>query len=181
MGHVGLDHGGHRPGPAAGTEGQPADIPEGRNRRLAPGTRVVLEEIYRDDGWCQWTRSGVHIITRGKGSAVQGVMQSRVAPANPGSLREEAILPASQPRIGPQVRLPRTTVRGDDQAESRAGLRDDPPEAGARTVAGIHRERRQIELFSMALQQRLKGPSWTRVRIARLRSGDLWTGDCGSG
>jgi putative transposase len=154
--HVGLDHGGHLPAFLQITEGKVHEVNIARTLKLPPGSMVVFDRGYTDYEWYNHLiENKVHFVTRQKKNARYTVIERR------------PVDPASGITSDQTVRLTGAKAERCPARLRRIGYRD--PETGkhyvfltnafhlsAKTIAGIYKERWQIELFFKWLKQNLK-------------------------
>jgi len=173
--HLQLDHRGHLPCWALVTEGRTHDLKAAQGLSFAPGTIVVLDAGYNDYALLyRWHCEGAFFVTRPRDNLVYEVVERREIPARSNLLSDE-IIRLTGPKT--QQRYPgalRRIVVWDAQNELEIVLITNIIHLAAGTVAGIYKERWQIELFFKALKQNLKvktfvGTSSNAVRI------QIWT------
>jgi hypothetical protein len=172
--HMVLDHDGYLPSFAVLSEGKTADISVAKKMSFAPGTMLTFDRGYTDyDWWLSLTRRKIHFVTRLKDSAEYGVAETRPVPENSKIIRDEIILLTSQQEIGPQARLRRIEVWVEEKQETMVFLTNDLKLA-ASTIAAIHKERWQIELFFKALKQSLRIRTFVETTENAVQT-QIWT------
>jgi hypothetical protein len=173
--HLQLDHQGYLPCWALVTEGRTHDLKPAQTLSFAPGTLVALDAGYNDYALLyRWHSEGAFFVTRPKDNLLYEVVCTLQVPARSKVLRDEVVR-----LTGPRTRekypeILRRLVVWDEKNEREIVLISNLFHLAASTVAGIYKERWQIELFFKALKQNLKvktfvGTSPNAVRI------QIWT------
>jgi hypothetical protein len=173
--HLQLDHQGYLPCWALLTEGRTHDLKVAQGLSFAPGTIIALDAGYNDYALLyRWHREGAFFVTRPKDNLIYVVVQPRETPAR-GNILSDEIIRLTGPRT--QQKYPETLRRivvWDAENQREIVLISNLLHFASSTVAGLYKERWQIELFFKALKQNLKvktfvGTSPNAVRI------QIWT------
>ena len=138
--------------------------------RLNAGSIVAMDRAYNDyRQFARWTDAGVYFVTRMKDNAVYAVVDERDVPVHR-NIHSDAIILLTGPQAQSKCpHLLRRIVVWDAEHEREIVLLTNHLDFGATTVAGIYKERWQIELFFKALKQNLRVKSFvgtTRTRCA---------------
>lgn len=173
--HLLLDHDGCLPTFALITDGKTADLTVAQKLALPAGAVVVMDRGYNDyhlfERWCE---AGVYFVSRLKENANYIVVDRRSVPVHGPLLADELI--EFQPfQAGRKIVhiYRRVEIWLEDKQESLV-LLTNHLDFGPTTIAGIYKDRWQIELFFKALKQNLKlktfvGTSSNAVQI------QIWT------
>ena len=173
--HLLLDHQGYLPCWAWVTEGKTHEVNAARNLHFEPGTIVAMDMAYNDYRlFASWTRGGVLFVSRMKDNAVYKVVKRHRESERRNILRDETIRLTG---MGAQNKCPfllRRIVVWDEEHQREIELLSNIFHLAASTVAGIYKERWQIETFFRALKQNLKvktfvGTSENAVKV------QIWT------
>jgi hypothetical protein len=173
--HLQLDHQGYLPCWALVTEGRTHDLKVAQGLSFEPGTIIVLDAGYNDYALLyRWHVEGAFFVTRPKDNLLYEVFCTLEVPARSNVLRDEIVR-----LTGPKTRekypeILRRIVVWDAENRREIVLISNLFHLAASTVAGIYKERWQIELFFKALKQHLHvktfvGTSPNAVRI------QIWT------
>jgi len=173
--HLQLDHQGYLPCWALVTEGRTHDLKIAQRLSFAPGTIVVLDAGYNDYALLyRWHVEGAFFVTRPKDNLLYEVVCTLEVPGRSNVLRDEIIALTGPKTQGKYPEILRRLVVWDAKDQREIVLISNLFHRAASTVAGIYKERWQIELFFKALKQNLKvktfvGTSANAVRI------QIWT------
>jgi hypothetical protein len=173
--HLQLDHQGYLPCWALVTEGRTHDLKVAQGLSFAPGTIIVLDAGYNDYALlCRWHRAGAFFVTRPKDNLIYAVVERRETPTRGNILSDEIIRLTGVKTRQKYPETLRRIVVWDAENQREIVLISNLLHFAAITVAGIYKERWQIELFFKALKQNLKvktfvGTSANAVRI------QIWT------
>jgi hypothetical protein len=171
--HLLLDHDGYLPSFACLTEGKVHEIRVARQMRFAPGTIVVFDRGYTDYDWfAELHQQGVFWVTRLKDNADYVVVEKR-RPSHRLIRSDQIIVLTAHGKAGKDIFLRRIVVYYEAN-DKELVLLTNHLQFAASTIAGIYRERWQIELFFKALKQSCKiktfvGTSANAVKI------QVWT------
>jgi hypothetical protein len=153
--HLLLDHDGYLPSFACVTEGKVHEIRVARQLRFPAGTIVVFDRGYTDYDWfASLEEQGVFWVTRMKDNADYIVLEDR--PLSAPTIRSDQIVSLFQHAQAGQELFFRRIVVFDQRNQRELVLFTNHRHFAASTVAGIYRERWQIELFFKALKQSCK-------------------------
>jgi hypothetical protein len=173
--HLLLDHEGYLPCWAWVTEGKTHEINAARNLHFKPGTIVAMDMAYNDYRlFATWTQDEVLFVSRMKDNAVYRVVKRHRKSERGTILRDETIR-LTGVRAKDTCPFPlRRIVVWDEKREREIVLLSNILHLAASTVAGIYKERWQIEIFFKALKQNLKvktfvGTSENAVKV------QIWT------
>lgn len=172
--HFTLDHDGYLPTFLVITDAKHHEAPIARQQSFAPGTMLVFDKGYMDFAWfAALTAAGVFFVTRLKRNADYTVVERRVPPQHRGIVCDQII----------RFRGPRTRQKYPDRLR-RVVLRTPAGERlefltnhltlGASTIAGIYKERWQIELFFKVLKQHLRVKTFVGTSANALHT-QIWT------
>lgn len=155
--HLILDHDGYLPSFAVITNGKCHDVNVAYLVKFDPGTIVVDDRGYNDYHlFAKWTDEGVFFVTRMKENALYIVIDAKETPQNRSILKDEIILftgvCAAEKCPYPMRRI----EYYDAEREQILVFLTNNMKLGASTVAGIYKDRWQIERFFKALKQNLK-------------------------
>jgi hypothetical protein len=173
--HLMLNHQGCLPSWALITDGKYHDVKAAQKLDFESGTIVAMDRAYVDyDLFDRWTREGVWFVTRAKANMAYRVIEDRPVPDR-GSVLQDQVIEMTGFRAG--KRYPgqlRRIVIWDEKNQKEIVLLTNHRTFAASTVAGIYKERWQIELFFKAIKQNLKiktfvGTSQNAVQI------QIWT------
>jgi hypothetical protein len=173
--HLQLDHRGYLPCWALITDGKTHEVTVARRLSFDPGTIVAMDKAYTDFRmFAAWTEAGVFFVTRMKDNAIYCVKERRGDSEGGSILRDEIICLTGARAADKCPHTLRRVVAWDAEKEREIVLLTNIFHLSARTIAGIYKERWQIELFFKALKQNLKiktfvGTSENAVQI------QIWT------
>jgi hypothetical protein len=173
--HLLLDHQGYLPCWAWVTEGKVHEIKAARNLHFEPGTIVAMDMAYTDYRlFARWAESGVFFVSRMKANAVYRVVKRHRGSEKGTILRDETIRLTGVGAWDKCPHLLRRIVAWDEKKQREIVLLSNISHLAASTVAGIYKERWQIETFFRALKQYLKvktfvGTSENAVKV------QIWT------
>jgi hypothetical protein len=173
--HLQLDHQGYLPCWALVTEGRTHDLKPAQTLSFAPGTIVALDAGYNDYALLyRWHSEGAFFVTRPKDNLLYEVVCTLQVPARSNVLSDEIIA-----LTGPKTRekypeILRRLVVWDEKNQREIVLISNLFHLAASTVAGIYKERWQIELFFKALKQNLKVKSFVGTSPNAVRI-QIWT------
>ena len=154
--HMVLDHDGYLPHYAVLTDGKTSDITAAKKMSFVPGTMLVFDRGYTDyEWWLSLTRQKIRFVTRLKDCADYGIVEQREVLANGNIIRDEVILLTSQQETGKEAFLRRVEIWIEERQETMVFVTNHL-QLAASTIAGIYKERWQIELFFKAIKQSLK-------------------------
>jgi hypothetical protein len=173
--HLLLDHQGYLPCWAWVTEGKTHEVNAARNLHFKPGTIVAMDMAYNDYRlFANWTQEEVLFVSRMKDNAVYKVVKRHRESERRNILRDGTIRLTG---VGARDKCPfllRRIVVWDEEHQRQIELLTNIFHLAASTVAGIYKERWQIETFFKALKQYLKvktfvGTSENAVKV------QIWT------
>jgi hypothetical protein len=173
--HLQLDHQGYLPCWALVTEGRTHDLKVAQGLSFEPGTIIVLDAGYNDYALLyRWHVEGAFFVTRPKDNLLYEALCTLEVPARSNVLRDEIIRLTGLKTQEKYPEILRRTVVWDEKNQREIVLISNLFHLAASTVAGLYKERWQIELFFKALKQNLKvktfvGTSPNAVRI------QIWT------
>ena len=172
--HLLLDHQGCLPCWALVTEGSKHDIHGARSLNFVPGTIVAMDRGYNDYTlFSSWTEGGVFFVTRMKDNAVYEVVETR-EPAGKHILRDEIVRLTGARAAEKCPHLLRRIVVWDEEKDREIVLLTNLMHFAASTIAGIYKERWQIELFFKALKQNLKVKTFVGTSENAVKT-QIWT------
>ena len=172
--HTVLDNRSIMPLYAVVTDGKTADVRVAHGLKFEPGTILVMDRGYEDHiWWRKLTADGVYFVTRLKDSTSYAIVEERPKSADPVIVRDEVILLGSEKDSDEPMRLRRIEVWLEDKRETMVFVTNQHKLA-ASTIAGIYKDRWQIELFFKTIKQSLRirsfiGTSENAVQI------QVWT------
>ena len=173
--HVLLDHDDYLPAYVLISEAKMHDSKAMRALKLQAGSILAIDRAYNDyQQFEEWTQAGVYFVTRMKENAVYEVVHALPLPVNRNILADEIISLTGQ---AAEKKCPchlRRVVVWDSENEREIVLLTNHLDFGATTIAGIYKERWQIELFFKALKQNLKVRGFVGTSENALRI-QIWT------
>jgi DDE family transposase/uncharacterized protein DUF4372 len=171
--HLVLDNEGYLPCFAVVTDGKSHDVTVGRTLRFERGTIVVMDKGYVDyKWWKQMTEDGVYFVTRFKQDLKYEAVAERELPQNR-NVRKDVDICIKPYREAFQLHLRMVTVWDEDRQEEITFLTNHL-KFGATMIAGIYKERWQIELFFKSLKQLLRVKTFVGTTANALKT-QLWT------
>ena len=174
--HCLLDHQGYLPTFALVTVANVSDVAVARLLTFAKDSIVVFDRAYKDYAmWARWTAEGVFFVSRLVRGAVYQVVERRPLPQRRNILADDIIRLSSEHarNQGCTCLLRRVVVWLPDK-EQELELITNHLDFGATTIAGIYKERWQIELFFKALKQNLRIKSFVGTSRNALQV-QIWT------
>lgn len=173
--HLLLDHNGYLPVFAHITEGRMADIRVARKLKFEAGTIVVFDRAYNDYDWyASLDQEGVFFVTRLKDNADYGLIEERAVPLNRSVVRDQIIFFHKLARQDRPCFFRLVEIETSDSVPRRLVFLTNHLEFGATTIAGIYKERWQIELFFKALKQNLRVKTFVGTSANALKT-QIWT------
>ena len=172
--HLLLDHDGYLPSFACITEGKVHEIRVARQMRFAPGTIVVFDRGYTDYDWFETLdQQGVFWVTRLKDNASYVVVEERPLPSS-GSIRSDQVISLFQQARQQKELFLRRVVFWDEKNQRELVFLSNHLKFAASTIAGIYRERWQVELFFKALKQSCKIKTFVGTSANAVKT-QVWT------
>lgn len=173
--HLLIDHDGYLPTYAHITEGNVPDLEVARTLELPAGSIVAMDRGYNDYKlFGDWTAKGVFFVTRLKKEAaylVTAIYDSTRKGGVEADLEITLTRPESQQACPYRLRL----VRYRDPETGRLfEFLTNNHALSPLTIAGIYRERWQVELFFKALKQNLKIKTFVGTSPNALKT-QIWT------
>jgi hypothetical protein len=178
--HCILDHDGYLPTFACISEGKPHDLKIAK-RAIFPsfpfpaGSIVVIDLGYYDFKlFATWCATGVFFVTRMKTNADYVVVERYDPPKNRNVLKDERIrLNGFSSQQNCPYDLRRIESWNEERQEIDVFLTNNL-DLGSTTIAAIHKDRWQIEMFFKALKQHLKVKTFVGTSPNALKI-QLWT------
>lgn len=155
--HVGLNHKGYLPEFVTMTEGNVADITEGRKFRFPKYSIVVIDRGYVDHLWYKrLTQNDIFFVTRLKVNAKYKVTERHDVDKKSGVTSDQTInfISKDKPYKCP-IPLRRVGYR-DPKTGKHYSFLSNNFELSAKTIADIYKSRWQVELFFKWIKQNLK-------------------------
>jgi IS4 transposase len=172
--HVQLNHAGYLPSYMVITDGKSSDIAVARHMKWAKGTIVVFDRGYVDYQWWQSIdEDGAFFVTRHKKDIPLEVVEERTAPQNSNVLKDQVVRLRSDKLAGGELELRLVTIWNEEKQEEMAFLTNHL-KLGATTIAGIYKDRWQIELFFKSLKQLLRVKTFVGTSANALKT-QVWT------
>jgi IS4 transposase len=169
-----LDHQGCLPCWALITEGRKQDIHGARSLNFLPGAIVAMDRGYNDYRlFATWTEAAVFFVTRMKDNAPYEVVETREG-KGAHLLRDEVIRLTGSGAADTCSHLLRRGVVWDEERQREIVLLANLMTFAARTIAGISKERWQIERFFKALKQNLKVKTFVGTSENAVQT-QIWT------
>lgn len=173
--HVLLDHDHYMPAFVVIGEARKHDVKIAKSLTLNPGSIVAMDRAYNDYHlFSDWTDRGVYFVTRMKENAIYEVIQSRPIPENRNILSDEIILLTGTNAKEKCSKPLRRIVVWDKENEREIVLLTNHMDFGSTTIAGIYKERWEIEVFFKTLKQTMKIKSFVGTSENALRI-QIWT------
>jgi len=170
--HLLLDHQGYLPRFVVIPEGKVPEIVVARKLHFEPGTILVMDRGYVDYKWYeQLTEQGVFFVTRLRCDANFQVEEERPVPQR-GGIRRDQIIHLGSAWYRQEHRLRRLEVEIPGQDEPWV-LLTNHLQFGPTTLAGVYRQRWQIEVFFRALKQNLRVKSFVGTSANALKT-QIW-------
>ena len=159
--HVLLDHDDYMPAYVLITPARQHDMKTARLLHLNPGSIVAIDRAYIDyNQFAKWTETGVFFVTRMKGNATYKVVKQREIPQYRNIMTDEVIELTGTRGAVTFPYVFRRIVVWDPNNDREIVLLTNHLDFGATTIAGIYKERWQIEIFFKTLKQNLKVKSF---------------------
>lgn len=153
---VGLNHGTLIPEFVALSDGNENDMIEGRKFDFPKGSIVAFDKGYFDYEWYKTlTDKGIFFVTRLRTNAVYEINADYPVKSGSGVLADQDIQPSSahaQKRGAPPMRR---VVYHCSETDKTYEFLTNHFDLSARTIAGIYKDRWQVELFFKAIKQSL--------------------------
>jgi IS4 transposase len=173
--HLLLDHDGYLPPFAVVTEGKTSESKVARTLRFEPGTILAIDRGYNDyERFRELTQAEVYFVTRMKDKAVYEVKEELQVPQNSNVVRDQIIGFPRLAREGEDSVLFRRVEIWDAEKQEAIVFLSNLPVFGAPTIAAIHKDRWQVELFFKALKQTLKIKTFVGTSANAART-QVWT------
>jgi hypothetical protein len=154
--HLLLDHIGHLPCFAQITTGKIQEVTVARTWRFAPGTVVVMDMAYVDYRWWkQLCDDGVYFVTRLRSDAKYQLIGEREV-ASDGKVIGDHLIEIGGTEHIPFKLVVRVVTIWDEKRQEELAFLTNHLEFAASTIAGIYKQRWQIELFFKSLKQLLR-------------------------
>ena len=171
--HLMLDHDGFLPCYAVITEGKQHEVRVAQQWQYEPGTLLVMDRGYNDYAWfADLTRQGVYFVTRMKDNADYIVVEERELPCRKGLLRDQVICFYKQARDEQECYFRRVEFYDEEQDRVLVFVTNHLTLAAA-TVAGVYKQRWQIELFFKALKQSFRVKTFVGTSANALKT-QIW-------
>ena len=155
--HLGLDHDGLIPAFASVTIGKKSEMSQARLFEFPKGSIVVFDKGYHDYTWHNsLTGKGVFFVTRIRGNAVYDVIKTHPVREDSGVISDETIRYSSKTNIKRGLKPVRKVVYKDAETGREFTFITNHFRWSANTIAGIYKQRRQVELFFKWIKQNLK-------------------------
>jgi len=173
--HLLLDHDGYLPTYAHITEGNVPDIEVARTLELPAGSIVAMDRGYNDYKlFGDWTARGVFFVTRLKKEAAYLVVAVNDSTRD-GGVEADLEITLTRPEGRQACPYPLRLVRYRDPETGRLfEFLTNNHTLSPLTIAGIYRERWQVELFFKALKQNLKIKTFVGTSPNALKT-QIWT------
>jgi hypothetical protein len=172
--HFTLDHDGYLPTFLVITDAKHHEAPIAAQQSFAPGTVLVFDKAYTDFAWfAKLTAAGVFFVTRLKSNADYTVVERREPPQARGIVCDQIIRfrgPLTRRKYPDRLR--RVVLRTPEG--ERLEFLTNHLTLGASTIAGIYKERWQIELFFKMLKQHLRVKTFVGTSANALHT-QIWT------
>ena len=155
--HIGLDHDGLIPAFAAVTPGKTGDQTQAKLMSFPKGSVLVFDKGYSDYSWHnQLTNKGIIWVTRIRGNAKYRVLERRKVNKAKGITSDQTIEYTSLRSSKKQLRPVRRIGYRDIQTGKHYVFITNHLDWSATTIAGIYKQRWQVELFFKWIKQNLK-------------------------
>jgi len=153
---VGLNNGTLVPEFVALSEGNENDMVQGRRFDFPKGSIVAFDKGYVDYEWFKsLTDKGVFFVTRLRAKAVYEVVDEYAVTEGSGVLQDQDIQLSSAHALKRGAPLLRRVVYRCPQTDKTYEFLTNHFELAAKTIAGIYKDRWQVELFFKAIKQSL--------------------------
>jgi putative transposase len=153
---VGLNHGTLIPEFVALSDGNENDMIEGRKFDFPKGSIVAFDKGYFDYEWYKTlTDKGIFFVTRLRTNAVYEVHADYPVKPNSGVLADQDIQPSSAHALKRGAPPMRRVVYHCSETEKTYEFLTNHFSLSAKTIAGIYKDRWQVELFFKAIKQSL--------------------------
>ena len=153
---IGLNHGTLIPEFVALSDGNENDMVEGRKFDFPKGSVIVFDKGYVDYEWFKTlTDKGIFFVTRLRANAIYEVLEEYAIKAGSGVLQDQDIQLSSahaQKRGAPRLRRVVYHCQATDKTYE---FLTNHFQLSATTIAGIYKDRWQVELFFKAIKQSL--------------------------
>lgn len=155
--HVLLDHDDYMPSYVIVTEARKHDKTVASKFKFQPGSIVAWDRAYNDySHFGQLTEDGVYFVSRMKDNALFEVIEDKRPPKNTNVLSDQTIRLIGVGAADKCPYLLRRVAVWDEMNCRVIVLISNHLTFGASTIAGIYKERWQIEIFFKTLKQNLK-------------------------
>lgn len=174
--HVGLDHDGYLPTFVSITEGDHHEMKWARTLDLPKGSVVVFDKGFIDYAWFnELNNKGISFVTRMKKNALYRVVK-RNPVANAGGVTLDEVIVLTDRRQRCTIPLRRVGYYDQETGKLYVYLTN-AFHLAAKTIAGIYRERWQIELFFKWIKQNLKIKSFLGTSMNAVLT-QVWVAMC---
>ena len=171
--HLVLDHSGYLPCFAHITTGKVHDVKIGRTLRFAPGTILAIDKAYVDYAWWkEMCDEGVYFVTRLKQDLTYTVIEEK--PLENGKVKGDHLIEIAATEQRPFKLVLRVVTIWDEEKQEELVFLTNHLGFAASTVAGIYKQRWQIELFFKALKQLLRVKTFVGTSSNALHI-QIWT------
>ena len=155
--HLAMDHAGYLPVFAHITLGDVHEINFAKQMRFPKGAVVAIDKGFLSYAlFAKWTQEGVWFVTRLKRNADYTVVEDNPVPQDRNILSDQLIRFSGCHSYAKCPHILRRVVAYDKDNDRTIEILTNHLEFGATTVAGIYKERWQIEIFFKAIKQSLK-------------------------
>jgi len=153
---VGLNHGTLIPEFVALSDGNESDMIEGRKFDFPKGSIVAFDKGYFDYEWYKTlTNKGIFFVTRLRSNAVYEIHADYPVKPNSGVLADQDIQPNSAHALKRGAPAMRRVVYHCSETDKTYEFLTNNFDLSAKTIAGIYKDRWQVELFFKAIKQSL--------------------------
>jgi putative transposase len=155
--HLGLDHDGLIPAFASVTVGKESEMSQARLFDFPKGSVVVFDKGYNDYTWHNTlTEKEIFFVTRIRGNASYDVIKSHPVREGSGIISDETIRYNSKKNKARKLKPIRKIVFLDAETGKEFTFITNHFRWSANTIAGIYKQRWQVELFFKWIKQNLK-------------------------
>jgi putative transposase len=155
--HLGLDYDGLIPAFASVTVGKGSEMDQARLFKFPKGSVVVFDKGYSDYTWHNTlTEKGIFFVTRIRGNAVYEIIKTHPVRKDSGIISDEVIRYTSNRVKRRNLKLVRKVVYKDAETGKEYTFITNHFRWSANTIAGIYKQRWQVELFFKWIKQNLK-------------------------